>query len=150
MKPYEIVASKRVQANAKVVYDILKDYRNGHPNILPKRYFINLEVERGGVGAGTRIRFQMKTMGTVRTFVADITEPEPGRVLTEKDAHSGVVTQFIVEPRGEESHVTIRTDLESHGGILGVVERVTTKRFLTRIYEEELRLLSEVAGTQRL
>jgi len=143
MDTYEVSASSHIAAPAKEVYELIRDYRNGHPNILPKRYFLNLEVEKGGSGAGTRVRFQMRVMRSTRNFVAEVSEPEPGRVLLETDADSGAVTSFTVEPHGAQSHVTIRTMLKSRRGILASVERFTTRRFLRRIYNEELQLLSQ-------
>jgi hypothetical protein len=80
------------------VYAILADYRNGRPRILPERYFSNLEVERGRVGAGTVIRFQVRTLGITRSFRGEVTEPKPGRVLVESYPQTGEVTSFTVEP----------------------------------------------------
>ena len=54
---------------------------HGHPQILPKPPFVSLEVEKGGIGAGTVIRIAMRVLGRLQTFGAVITEPEPGRVL---------------------------------------------------------------------
>ena len=57
---------RRVPAPPAEVYAILADYTEGHPHILPSAYFRNIEVEEGGVGAGTRIRFEMTVLGTSR------------------------------------------------------------------------------------
>src|SRR5574341_254585 len=131
MSTYEVSASRHIFAPAKQVYDVIKDYRNGHPNILPKKYFANLEVEKGGIGAGTRIRFQMRAMGSTRNIVGEVTEPDPGKVLVESYPNSETVTSFTVESHGTECHVTIRTKLQSRGGLLGALERFTARRFLT-------------------
>ena len=40
------------------VYEVLADYKQHHPKILPDE-FTEFSVEEGGVGAGTVIRFQM-------------------------------------------------------------------------------------------
>ena len=56
-------------------------------------------MEQGGIGAGTVIRFQMSALGQKRTLRAEITEPEPGRVLVETYLDSnGAVTTFTVDP----------------------------------------------------
>jgi hypothetical protein len=99
MTQQRIAASALIQAPAQQVYAIIADYRNGHPRILPKPYFVSLTVEQGGVGAGTMVTFQMKVMGSWQTFHAVITEPEPGRVLVETDSSAGTVTTFTVDPR---------------------------------------------------
>jgi hypothetical protein len=136
----------RVDAPADVVYGIIADYRNGHPHILPRQYFEWLEVEQGGRGEGTVIRFQMRVLGQTRVLRAVVTEPEPGRVLVETDTGgAGPVTTFTVEPKGAGSHVTFSTKLASAGGPLGMLERFVLKRVLKRIYAAELAQLNRVA-----
>lgn len=145
-KRFTVKASSRVNAPSDVVYDIIADYRNGHPHILPKQYFEWLEVERGGRGEGTVIRFQMRVLGQSRVLRAVVTEPEPGRVLVETDTNGGPVTTFTVEPEEYGSRVTFSTVLTSAGGLLGVVERFVLRRVLRRIYVRELEQLNRVAA----
>ena len=145
-KTFTVNASAPVDAPAEVVYGIIADYRNGHPHILPKQYFEWLEVEQGGRGEGTVIRFQMRVLGQTRVLRAVINEPDPGRVLVETDTSgAGPVTTFTVEPAGSGSHVTISTVLTSAGGPLGVAERFVLRRLLRRIYARELGQLGRVA-----
>ena len=145
-KSFTVKASARVGAPADVVYGIIADYRNGHPHILPKQYFEWLEVERGGRGEGTVIRFQMRVLGQTRVLRAVVTEPEPGRVLVETDTGGGgPVTTFTVEPEESGSHVTFSTELTSAGGPLGVLERFVLRRILRRVYARELEQLGRVA-----
>jgi hypothetical protein len=145
-KSFTVKASARIDAPADVVYGIIADYRNGHPHILPKQYFEWLEVEQGGRGKGTVIRFQMRVLGQTRVLRAAVTEPEPGRVLVETDTSGdGPVTTFIVEPEGSGSHVTFSTELNSSGGPLGLLERFVLRRVLRRIYAAELRQLARFA-----
>ena len=149
MKPYRATASALIEVPPKIVYDILADYRGGHRLILPKSYFISLDVEVGGVGAGTIISFQMRVLGKMRTFRAAITEPEPGRVLVESDLDgAGSTTSFIVDARDQNRscEVTIATErMTERSWLLGVLERFLTISFLQRIYRAELKLLSELA-----
>lgn len=145
-KRFTVKASARVNAPSDVVYDLIADYRNGHPNILPKQYFEWLEVERGGRGEGTVIRFQMRVLGQSRVLRAIVTEPEPGRVLVETDTSgTGPVTTFTVEPEEYGSSVTFSTELISAGGPLGLLERFVLRRVLRRIYARELEQLTRVA-----
>ena len=148
MARYQIEASLHIHAPGKQVYDIISDYRNGHPNILPKKYFKELKVEKGGVGAGTEISFSMTVGGRTTHVRASITEPAPGRVLVETVLDSDIVTTFTVEPfaDGHGCDVTISTELNSHDGIFGIIERFVTKRMLLRIYTEELQQLAEFAA----
>ncbi len=145
-KSFTVKASAKVNAPADLVYGIIADYRNGHPHILPKQYFDWLEVEQGGRGEGTVIRFQMRVLGQSRVLRAVVTEPEPGRVLVESDTGgAGPVTTFTVEPEGEGSRVTFSTALASAGGPLGVLERFVLRRVLRRVYARELEQLGRVA-----
>jgi uncharacterized protein YndB with AHSA1/START domain len=144
-----VSASRRIPAPPAEVYAILADYTEGHPHILPSAYFRNIEVEHGGVGAGTRIRFDMTVLGTTRTMRAEIEEPKPGRVLVERDMEGKTVTTFTLNPArdGRESDVVITTVVATRGGILGVVERMATKAFLERVYREELARLAAYAAS---
>jgi len=145
-KSFTVQASARVGAPADVVYGIIADYRDGHPHILPKQYFEWLEVEQGGRGAGTVIRFQMRVLGQTRVLRAVVSEPEPGRVLVETDTGgAGPVTSFTVEPEETGAHVTFSSELTSAGGPLGVLERFVLRRVLRRIYARELEQLGRLA-----
>ena len=141
--------SRRIPAPPREVYAIIADYTEGHPHIMPSAYFRNIEVEKGGVGAGTRIRFDVTALGTTRTIHAEIEEPSPGQILVERDVEGRSVTTFKVNParEGRESDVTIRTELTTRGGILGVVERMASKAFLERVYREELERLAAYAAS---
>jgi hypothetical protein len=148
MKTQQVTASALVNASAKKVYAILADYHDGHPRILPRQYFPFLEVERGGVGAGTVLRFEMRAPGMTRTFHADVTEPEPGRVLVESnwsetDPASKSVTTFMVDPvKGEQqTQVTISTVLS----VSSWLEGLFTTMFLRRVYGQELKQIVALA-----
>jgi hypothetical protein len=138
-----ISASASIPARPGRVYGIIADYRNGHPHIIPPQYFRNLVVEEGGVGAGTKIRFEMVLFGKVQQAGSVITEPEPGRVLVESTVDGMAVTRFIVEPQedGKSCTVTISTDLKSQGFIGNLLVRMLFRR----IYREELALLAKHA-----
>lgn len=140
-------ASALIPARRERVYNILANYRDGHPRILPKQ-FSNLVVEQGGLGAGTVIRFQMSVFGRKQTFRAEISEPEPGRVLVETylDAN-GAITTFTVDEgtAPADSRVTISTELPVRGGFLGLIEGKLSGVSLRPIYERELENLARVA-----
>lgn len=140
----EVSASRAIVAPPAVVYGIIADYRVGHPSILPPKWFGPLTVEEGGVGAGTRIRFTMKGMGPPRPMEAIVSEPEPGRVLTETYPATGGVTTFTVEPAQGGSVVTFHTTWTPRG-FQGIVERLLAPAFLRRVYRDELDLLEQRA-----
>ena len=99
-------AERTVSAHADAVYALLADYRDGHPRILPPA-FSDLTVLRGGVGAGTEIRFALELAGRKQQVEANVDEPEPGRVLSESYPDRGAVTRFTVDPVGDQSRVRI-------------------------------------------
>lgn len=144
---FKFGATARIAAPAARVYAIIADYREGHPRILPKQ-FTRLDVEQGGVGAGTVIRCEMRLFGRTQTFRAAVTEPDPGRVLVETIIEGDpLVTTFTVLPAEWErlADVTIESVVEQKPGVRGRVEKFLLPRILVPMYREELRLLSEYA-----
>lgn len=145
--PREVSMSALIGAHAGAVYAILADYRDGHPRILPRDVFTLLEVEQGGIGAGTSIRFRMRTLGFTRTFRAAISEPLPGRLLVETDLETGTRTTFRVEPGDDDraARVTITTTPGTLG-MHGRIEWLMARPLLRRIYARELAALAALAG----
>ena len=134
-------ATAFVSAPAPRVYALLADYHGGHPRILPPRWFAALHVEEGGTGAGTRIRVHMRVMGRERVMRMQVSEPEPGRVLAERDLDTGALTTFRVAPGPGGTRVTIATEWTPRRGLRGWMERRAAPRFLRRVYAAELQRL---------
>jgi hypothetical protein len=145
MNQLKIEVSKIINASPVDIYAVMSDYRVGHPAILPKPYFSKLAVVQGGQGAGTVIEVHMDVYGTKRVFHQLVSEPEPGRVLMETDAHAGVTTTFTVDPVGDgsQSQVTISTERRLRRGIQGYFERLFNLLILRPIYKQELERLAE-------
>jgi len=138
--------SATIPATPRIVYDIIADYRAGHPAILPRPPFQELVVEKGGVGAGTVIRFGMRIGGRARVIRARIEEPEPGRVLVEREIDGGGVTTFIVDPAAAGSTVTFITEW-TRGGFAGWMEALLAPPMLRKVYRAELANLARRAST---
>jgi hypothetical protein len=142
----KVEARGAVRAPADRVYNLIADYNTGHPRIVPPKYFQNFNVERGGVGAGTVVTFEMKVLGRISKPRAQITEPQPGRVLVETIEDQGIVTTFRVEPTGaSSSQVTISTVMPTRRGIAGSLEGAFIRSFLSRVYRDELAQIDRVA-----
>ncbi len=139
-----VAAEREVGAPAESVYHYLSNMREHHPNFLPPA-FSDFAVEAGGVGAGTITRFKVHAGRRTREYRMQITEPEPGRVLTETDLNSSMVTTFIVEPRGATSVVKIATGWQGAGGIGGFFERRFAPGVMRRLYLDELERLDNYA-----
>ena len=142
-----ISAEGTLNAPSSTVYNIIADYHTGHPLIVPKPYFQRIEVESGGVGAGTTMIVTMRVLGITSRLRHQVSEPEPGRVLVESDLDTGDQTTFTVTPvsAGNQAHVSIVTQMKAHPGIRGQLERRLIPRVLRPAYQKELRLLEAEA-----
>jgi hypothetical protein len=147
MGTIHVSAEGLVNAPAPTVYGYLADMREHHPHFLPAA-FSDFQVEEGGVGAGTVTRFKVTAGGRTREYRMTVAEPEPGRVLTETDSESSLVTSFTVDPEGDRSRVTIATTWEGAGGIGGFFERTFAPRVMKGIYAQELLSLDAYAVEQ--
>ena len=138
-----------IGAPATRVYALLADYQQGHPSVLPARYFKEIKVLKGGQGAGTEVAVKMEVYGAKVTYQLTVSEPEPGRVLREEDVQAGVITTFTVEPMGAtQARVTIATVTTTQPGLRGWIEKMTTPGIMRRIYREELAQIADVLTKQ--
>ena len=151
METVHTEVSAVIDAPPAEVYAIFADYRNAHPQILPKPYFGELIVEKGGKGAGTVYRTSVTVMGTTINYYMTVSEPEPGRRLVEVDEKLGVTTSFIIDPRdgGKKSHVTLATDWTPRTGIMGWLEKLTTPGLMRKMYESELKNVQEYVAKNK-
>ena len=132
-------ASCFVDAPAQAIYDLLADYRDGHGRILPIRYFPKLEVLEGGKGHGTVVKTTTRVLGTSRDFRMRVSEDEPGRVLSEHDLDSDLVTRFVIDPADPNlSRVTIATTWTRRDGVAGWIEAQLMRLLMQGMYRAEL------------
>ena len=148
MGTIHVSAEALVDAPAKTVYGYLADMREHHPRFLPAACS-DFQVESGGLGAGTVIRFKIAAGGRTREYHMRVDEPLPGRVLTESDTESSLVTTFTVSPEHESARVRIESRWDGAGGVGGFFERLFAPRLMKRIYTEELAKLNRYAGSRR-
>jgi hypothetical protein len=141
MAEVRVTAESVINAPAERVYGCLADFNGCHQRILPPA-FSNFRVEEGGVGAGTVIAYTLSAGGRKRAARARVDEPQPGRVLTETDLSTSLVTTFTVTPGGESSHVRIESRWQGASGFGGLMERLFAPRVLSRLYADELRRLA--------
>ena len=134
-----------VAAAPAVVYAYIADMRNHHPQFLPDA-FSDFEVESGGVGAGTVTRFTVTAGGRSRKYHMTVAEPEPGKVLTETDGNSSLVTTFTVDEHPSGSLVRICSTWQGAGGVRGVFERLFAPGAMRRIYADEIARLGRYAA----
>jgi uncharacterized protein YndB with AHSA1/START domain len=144
MSKVEVAAERTIDAPAEAVYGYIANLREHHQRFLPPA-FSDFEVESGGVGAGSVVRFKVTAGGRSRQFRMTMTEPEPGRVIEESDSNSSLVTTFTVTPQGEVSRVRIFTTWDGASGIGGFFERLFAPRAMRGIYLDELERLNTYA-----
>lgn len=147
MGTINVEAERAVGAPAGDVYSYIADMREHHPHFLPAA-FSDFAVEEGGVGAGTVTHFTVTAGGRSRQCRMHISEPEPGRVLTESDANSSLVTSFTVTPAGPTSVVRITTTWKGASGVGGFFERTFAPRAMRGIYSDALDRLDAYARAQ--
>ena len=82
-------------------------------------------------------------------FRMTVAEPEPGRVLTESDTESSMVTTTTVSARGSGSLVQISSVWDGAGGIGGLFERMFAPRVMRAIYADEFKRLDAYAREHR-
>ncbi len=148
MATIRVCAERTVEAPAAAVYGYIADMREHHPHFLPPA-FSDFRVESGGVGEGTITRFTVTASGRTRQYRMKVAEPESGRILTESDTGSSLVTTTTVTPRGSMSLVQICTAWDGAGGIGGFFERLFAPRVMRGIYADELQRLDVYAREHR-
>jgi hypothetical protein len=145
VRQFQFAAERLLDAPADVIYHCLRDYTNHHrhqPEGFLPAAFTQLEVLRGGVGAGTLMRFTTRISGRSATRTQEVSEPEPGHILVERGDGEGSV--FTVEPRGARTLVRIETTLLV-SGLEGALMPLLGRRIIGAIYEDELTRLEAYA-----
>lgn len=145
---FTVARTEFVPAPAQQIYDVISDYRVGHPSILPPQ-FRNMVVVSGGHGAGTMTEFEVRAFGRTQKIRHQVFEPEPGRVLMEKDLDSTTTTRFVLEPVDGGTNVTITTEMPQKPGLYGTLEKWLSTRFLAGLYRVELGKLRDVVTRSR-
>lgn len=150
MATIDVAASAIIDAPPEAVYALLRDYKVGHPAILPKA-FKNLVVEEGGEGAGTVFRTTIAVWGKETHYHMEVSEPEPNRLLREVDKNTGQRTDFIFEPLndGQQTQLTIATYIPKSKGLVGMLESLITPGVTRRVFVEELANIAEYMHKQK-
>ena len=143
MRPFRFAVARVVDASSDVVYHCLADYRAHHrPGEFLPPAFTDMQVLRGGTGAGTVFRFTLRAGGRTHTRTQVVTEPHPGRVLVKQGKDESPT--FIVEPRGEQALVRMETILRARG-LERLLLPLLAPFVLRPLYTDELRHLERYA-----
>jgi hypothetical protein len=140
-------ATRDVAAPPQRVYALLRDYRNGRPRILTENYE-EYQVEDGGEGAGTVVSYRFKAGRSDRRYRLRVDEPQPGRILRERDEGTTFETTWDVTGTPAGSRVVVTSQWDGADGIMGILERTFAPLGMRRIYRGVLeRLESEASRT---
>ena len=142
-----VQVERSIDVPAAVVYRLIADFENHHPRFLPPA-FSELELESGGVGAGTVHRVTIRAAGRSQTYRMRVDEPEPGRVLTETQLDGPAVTTYTVDPEGQGSRVRLETEWAAAAGPSGIADRLLGPLFARRLYADLLERLDRYARDQ--
>jgi uncharacterized protein YndB with AHSA1/START domain len=147
MSTITVEASRTIKARPEIVYNLLADYHK-RPQLLTDN-FLDYAVEQGGKGASTTFRYRFRAARRERDYHMQVTVPQPGRELREKDRDSSLVTTWMIRPaaQGQESDVTITTIWEGSSGMGGFFERSFAPGELKRIYNVILDRLALLAAS---
>ena len=146
MGTIHVAQEGQIGAPADLTYRLIADDTH-HQRFLPEG-FSDFETLEGGVGAGTLHSFKIDAGRRVREYRMRVAEPEPGRVLTESDESSSLVTTFTVTPSGETCVVKIETQWTGAGGVGGFFERTFAPKVMAEMYADELSRLDTYAREQ--
>lgn len=132
-----------VDARPEEVYAALKDYKHIRPKLLTPN-FLNYQVKRGGVGNGTEVDYSLKAAGRERPYHVQVNETVKGKLLTERDTNSSLITRWTLLPvkDGKKTRVSLSSEWEGAGGIGGFFERAFAPMGLRRIYGSMLSMLA--------
>jgi hypothetical protein len=136
-------AERLIDARPAGIYIVLADYTTHHPRIMPASLFSNLEVETGGVGAGTVFHVTFRLFGLAQRLRMQVSEPDRGRVLTERNLDTGVVTVFSVTSEDGESPTLVRmfSEWQSGTGLRGLIDRLIVPSLMSYVFTRQLREL---------
>jgi hypothetical protein len=134
-------------ATPEQVYDLIADYTEGRPKVLPEA-FSDYRVEAGGTGEGTVVTYTLRAAKRERPYRLQVTEAEAGRALHEADTTSSFTQTWTVEPvETGGARLRIACSWDGAGGIGGFFEGIFAPKGVGRLYEEILdNVEREVAG----
>lgn len=134
-----------INARPADVYAALIDYAGKHIQILTAN-FLDYTVEKGGQGDGTIVRYRLRAARRERPYRMLIQEAVKGRVITESDMNSSLVTTWTVLPQeqGQQTMVRVASEWEGGSGVGGFFERLFAPLGLRRIYASMLDSLGNI------
>jgi hypothetical protein len=150
MAHIQVQSERVINATPETIYHILSDYRGDRQRIMPPEHYLDYGVDSGGAGAGTTFHYRLRAGGRERPYTMTSSEPAPGRVISERDTTSSLVSTWTLTPLGDgqRTRVQLATEWEGGSGIGGFFERTFAPGGLRRIYTDLLTRLDQQATQQ--
>ncbi len=145
MARIDVTADRRMAVPAETAFTRIANYDDRRA-FLPDNYS-EYTVEEGGTGGGTVVSYRFKAGPRERVYRMRAEEPEPGRMLVERDQDSSLVTTWTVTADGEGCTVRLETHWEGGSGVGGFFEKLFAPKALVKVHEETLRRLAGVLET---
>jgi hypothetical protein len=123
MAQLTITEEGKIGAPADRVYTYIADMRKHHHHFLPAN-FSDFTVEEGGFGEGTVFRTKITFAGRSQILRMRVAEPTPGRVMTESNLLTPMVTIWTIIPDGAHCRVHLETKWDTARGFRGLLERL--------------------------
>ena len=143
MAQVEVKVARDIAAPPQRVFELLADYAETRPQLLPDAYS-NYRVVTGGSGEGTEYAVHLTAGRRERDLAMTVSEPGPLR-LEERDGNSSLRTTWTVHEAGEGSAVNVHTSWTGAGGFPGLMERTFAPLGLRKLYGEMLQRLDAKA-----
>lgn len=140
-----VKSQRTIDAPPQEVYKVLTDYVVKRPSMLPTN-FLDYNVEKGGRGAGTVTSYRLHAGGRERLYRMKVEEPVRGKVITERDSRSSLLSTWTLTPKkgGERTRVQIESEWEGGQGVKGFFEKTFAPLGLKSIYSTMLVRLTDL------
>lgn len=132
----------RVHAAPHQILAHLRDYLSSSAQAQPKGYFKDIEVEEGGIGAGTIYHATIALHGIIINRLVAVSEPERN-VIVETDLYTSIRTSFTMRESFGATYLRISTELPVETSIAPVSTPLPSEALIRRIN------LAELVMTQR-
>jgi len=139
MKTHLIKAesSAKIHTPSQTLYQFIADYKYGHPSILPEKHFSDFAVEKGGYGKDTVVCFRFTLAGNSRKMRVIVDEPIPGKLITETELETGILTSFLFEPVGDDMTILKITSEWKKEGFMGLIEKIFVPIMMKKVFEKQ-------------
>ena len=131
-----------IPASSDDIYSVLSDYKTKRPLLLTPN-FLDYKVEQGGKGNGTVVSYRLRAANRERPYRMQVSETIKGKVLTERDSRSSLVTTWSLLPHENEEGTAVRvtTEWDGSSGVKGFFEKTFAPLGIRRIYDQILEML---------